>query len=285
MPSPRAWLAGRSIGVDAEIAADHAAVRDELLHHAAHEIHRDREADALRHRGSRGAALITAVLMPTSSPREFTSAPPELPTLIAASVWMKSSNVVTPSWPRPVALTMPIVTVWLKPSELPIASTTSPTCEAVGAAERDRRQVGQVDPQQRELGLRIRADELRRRDAAVGELHANLVGVANHVPVRHDVAAPVDHDARAELPAAQRDAGRRVRRGQRALGVDRRDGRRADGDRVARSSSTARLGAGRTRLTRSGLNEHDDERDREPDRGRLREEGGDLPDAATWRGV
>ncbi len=76
---------------------------------------------------SRGAALIVAVLMPTSSPREFTSAPPELPTLIAASVWMKSSKFVMPSWPRPVALTMPIVTVWLSPSELPIASTTSPT--------------------------------------------------------------------------------------------------------------------------------------------------------------
>ena len=53
----------------------------------------------------------TAVLMPTSSPRRLTSAPPELPTLIAASVWMKFSKVATPSWPRPVALTMPWVTV------------------------------------------------------------------------------------------------------------------------------------------------------------------------------
>ena len=32
-----------------------------------------------------------ALLMPTSSPRRFTSAPPELPGLIDASVWMKSS--------------------------------------------------------------------------------------------------------------------------------------------------------------------------------------------------
>ena len=29
--------------------------------------------------------------MPTSSPRKFTNAPPELPGLMAASVWMKSS--------------------------------------------------------------------------------------------------------------------------------------------------------------------------------------------------
>ena len=31
-----------------------------------------------------------AVLMPTSSPFMFTSAPPELPGLMAASVWMKN---------------------------------------------------------------------------------------------------------------------------------------------------------------------------------------------------
>ena len=33
--------------------------------------------------------LKLAVLMPTSSPLRFTSAPPELPGLIDASVWMK----------------------------------------------------------------------------------------------------------------------------------------------------------------------------------------------------
>ena len=32
-----------------------------------------------------------AVLMPTTSPRRLKSGPPELPELIAASVWMKSS--------------------------------------------------------------------------------------------------------------------------------------------------------------------------------------------------
>jgi len=31
-----------------------------------------------------------AVLIPTSSPAMFTSAPPEFPGLIAASVWMKN---------------------------------------------------------------------------------------------------------------------------------------------------------------------------------------------------
>ena len=67
------------------------------------------------------------VLMPTSSPRVFTSAPPELPGLMAASVWMKSSYWVNPRSFRPVALTMPAVTVWFNWNGLPIASTHSPT--------------------------------------------------------------------------------------------------------------------------------------------------------------
>ncbi len=74
----------------------------------------------------------TAVLMPTSSPLALMSAPPELPTLMGASVWMKFSNVATPSWPRPVALTMPWVTVCDSPTGLPMASTMSPTRNTVG---------------------------------------------------------------------------------------------------------------------------------------------------------
>ncbi len=35
--------------------------------------------------------LAIAVFMPTTSPRAFESGPPELPGLIAASVWMKFS--------------------------------------------------------------------------------------------------------------------------------------------------------------------------------------------------
>ncbi len=144
--------------------------------------------------------------MPTSSPREFTSAPPELPTLIAASVWMKSSNI------RDAELAAAGRAHDAHRDRLAEAERVADRehdladLEAVGAAERDRRQVGQVDLQQRELALRVRADDPRRRDAAVRELDADLVGVADHVPVRHDVAAPVDHDAGAERAAAQRDA-------------------------------------------------------------------------------
>jgi hypothetical protein len=48
-----------------------------------------------------------AVLMPSRLPATSTSAPPELPGLIAASVWMKFSKVLMPSALRPSALMIP----------------------------------------------------------------------------------------------------------------------------------------------------------------------------------
>src|SRR5213592_4290121 len=68
-----------------------------------------------------------AVLMPMTSPCMLTSGPPELPGLMAASVWMKSSNG---PWPmlRALALTMPAVTVACRPNGEPTAMTQSPTC-------------------------------------------------------------------------------------------------------------------------------------------------------------
>ena len=68
-----------------------------------------------------------AVLMPIRLPWASTRAPPELPGLMAASVWMKFSKVLMPRWERPRAETMPMVTVWPTPKGLPMASTTSPT--------------------------------------------------------------------------------------------------------------------------------------------------------------
>ena len=67
-----------------------------------------------------------ALLMPTTSPDMFTSGPPELPGLMAASVWRKSSKG---PWPmeRPLALMMPAVTVFCSPNGEPMASTQSPT--------------------------------------------------------------------------------------------------------------------------------------------------------------
>ncbi len=70
-----------------------------------------------------------AVLMPTTSPDEVTSGPPELPGLSAASVWITLS-ISRPERvrnERPSALTTPAVTVHWKPKGLPIATTSWPT--------------------------------------------------------------------------------------------------------------------------------------------------------------
>ena len=70
-----------------------------------------------------------AVLMPMSSPRELRRGPPELPGLIAASVWIVS-RIMYPSsvWRgRARPDTIPVVRVRSKPKGLPMASTFMPT--------------------------------------------------------------------------------------------------------------------------------------------------------------
>ena len=66
------------------------------------------------------AFVLTAVLMPMTWPELFTSGPPELPGLMAASVWIRLRSVSALVWlasdaviwrPRPE--TMPVVTVCL----------------------------------------------------------------------------------------------------------------------------------------------------------------------------
>src|ERR1700761_1358083 len=74
----------------------------------------------------------TAVLMPMTLASESARAPPELPGLRAASVWMTSSMSRAPPRPpagmdRPRALTTPAVTEPASPSGLPTATTSWPT--------------------------------------------------------------------------------------------------------------------------------------------------------------
>ena len=76
-----------------------------------------------------------AVLIPISSPFEFTSAPPELPGFTAASVCINDSmedKLVIGSLSNmlislPFAETIPAVTVDVKLNGLPTAKTHSPT--------------------------------------------------------------------------------------------------------------------------------------------------------------
>ncbi len=81
--------------------------------------------------------MAIAELMPISSPLLLVSGPPEFPGLIGASVWIASRTALL-SWTfvspvrtgRCMALTIPDVTVPLRPSGLPTATTSSPTASA-----------------------------------------------------------------------------------------------------------------------------------------------------------
>jgi hypothetical protein len=70
-----------------------------------------------------------AVLTPIKRPAESKSGPPELPGLMAASVWITSRmGMPLADWiSRPSAEMMPVVSVWSKPNGLPMASTVCPT--------------------------------------------------------------------------------------------------------------------------------------------------------------
>jgi hypothetical protein len=67
------------------------------------------------------------VLMPMTSPSVLTSGPPELPGLMAASVWSHRLYSLTPGRNRRVQDTMPMLTLRDMPHGAPIAITKSPS--------------------------------------------------------------------------------------------------------------------------------------------------------------
>ena len=83
-----------------------------------------------------------AEFTPITAPVPSSSGPPELPGLMAASVWIALMNEVSPRSRRRRctgrfrALTMPVVTVPARPSGEPTAMTESPTASASERAER-----------------------------------------------------------------------------------------------------------------------------------------------------
>ena len=139
-----------------------------------------------------------AVLMPIRSPLASTSAPPELPGLIAASVWMKFSKVLMPRCVRPRPLTMPCVTVCPTPNGLPMASTTSPDAHLVRPAEGDGGKVLQVDFQHCQVALGIGADERRLCFGGRRSARLDLVGAVDHVVIGENVALRAHDHARPE---------------------------------------------------------------------------------------
>ena len=142
-----------------------------------------------------------AVLMPTRSPFMSTSAPPELPGLMAASVWMKKPRSVMPTWVRATAETMPLVTVWPTPKGLPMASTRSPT--SMPSESASKASVGKllalgIDAQHGQIGALVMGHDSGLELAPVAKHDGDILGAVHHMLVGDDQAVGGDDDAGAE---------------------------------------------------------------------------------------
>ena len=178
-------------------------------------------------------------LTPITRPCASSSGPPELPGLIAASVWT-APGMVKPlgeSISRSSAETMPVVTVPESPNGLPIAIATSPgrssAEEASSSGLTSAGMSGRIDLEHGEVGRGVLADQLGGQLLAVraerdGVVRARL----DDVLVGHDVALAVDEEAGAAALAGLDEGD-----GGRGVGVDlghARGGRRRIGDRGGR---------------------------------------------------
>ncbi len=128
------------------------------------------------------------LLMPIRFPEASISAPPELPGLIAASVWMKSSNRLMPRWLRPSALTMPDGHRVAEAERIADREHRVADLHVLDRAQRDRREAGGVCLQDGEIGLGVGAADLRLQAATVLQHELDVVGAFDDVLVGEHVA-------------------------------------------------------------------------------------------------
>ena len=144
----------------------------------------------------------TAVLMPTTRPRPSASAPPELPGLSAASVWITLSITRTPRpGPRRQGAAerrddaggdRALEPVRVADRDHELADT-----QLLGVAELRRRQVAVLGADHREVGERVAAGDGEAKLAAVGEPGAAAVAAGDDVGGGEDEAVVGEHDAAA----------------------------------------------------------------------------------------
>ena len=163
----------------------------------------------------------TAVLMPTTRPRESARAPPELPGLSAASVWITSSMSRAVLRPRagrlrPSALTTPAVTDPARPSGLPTATTSEPTRRLSASPYSGGLGTGR-SARTTARSLNASRPTTSKRASVPSANSASPRGrIADDVGVGDEVALGAEHDGRpGRLAAAAADAQRGDARGQR----------------------------------------------------------------------
>ena len=147
--------------------------------------------------------------MPITRPSEPTSGPPELPGLIAASVWIAPEIWKSVSEPT-VAVDRrddPDRQRLRLPERRPDRGHRLADLHLLAVAERQRpqRQALRIDAQQRDVGVRIVAEHPRLDAVAVRELDVDLAGAPDRlalagrddVRVGDDLALAVEHEPRA----------------------------------------------------------------------------------------
>ena len=139
-----------------------------------------------------------ATLTPTSSPSMLSSGPPELPGLIAASVWISAlydislfSVTSRCNGADDADGDGVLVAVGVADGDDRLADH-----QVVGGAQRhDGQRLGGVDLDEGQVGLGVAGDDAGRVHGAVGQADAQRVHVLDDVVVGDDVAARVDDDA------------------------------------------------------------------------------------------
>ncbi len=144
------------------------------------------------------APMMIAVLMPTTSPCEATSGPPELPGLSAASVW------ITSSIRRPDLRAQRTAERGdhargdgrFKAERIADRDHELAAPQRLGIAERGGRQVARgIGAQQRQIGVGIFAEQPRFHDAAFGVGQAEFAPALDHMAVGQHEAVGRDDDA------------------------------------------------------------------------------------------
>ena len=98
---------------------------------------------------------------------------------------------------RPVALTMPAVTLFSNLNGEPMASTHSPGRSFDGSPSRTTGRFLPSILMHGDVGALVEADDLGRVFAPVGHAHRDFIRVRDHVRVGEDVAVGADDEARA----------------------------------------------------------------------------------------
>ena len=153
------------------------------------------------------------LLIPTTSPFMLTSGPPELPGLIAASVWMKSwlTTSGSSSICRPRALMIPWLTECRQAKRASQRHHPGSDRGLVAIAQTGRRQIVAVELEDGDVGLGVGPDLHRQDRPAVAQEDADLgwLRAVDHVMIGQNEkaggAVAADDDARTgflELPDA-----------------------------------------------------------------------------------